>query len=59
MTMVAEGLNTAKAALDLAETVHVELPITQEVYNVLFKGKSAKEGVKSLLSRVAKPENDL
>lgn len=59
ITMVAEGLNTAKAALDLAETVGVELPITQEVHNVLFKGKAASEAIKSLLARVAKPENDL
>lgn len=58
MTMVAEGINTAKAALDLAETVGVEIPITQEVYNVLFKGKTAPEAVKSLLARVAKPEHD-
>ncbi len=58
MTMVAEGLNTAKAALDLAATVAVEIPITQEVYNVLFKGKSPAEAVKSLLARVAKPENN-
>jgi glycerol-3-phosphate dehydrogenase (NAD(P)+) len=59
MTMVAEGVNTAKAALDLAETVGVEMPITREVYNVLFNAKSAPEAVKSLLARVAKPENGL
>jgi glycerol-3-phosphate dehydrogenase (NAD(P)+) len=59
MTMVAEGANTAKAALELAETAGVEIPITQEVYNVLFKGKTAPEAVKSLLARVAKPEHDL
>jgi glycerol-3-phosphate dehydrogenase (NAD(P)+) len=58
MTMVAEGMFTAKAALDLAEIAGVEIPITQEVYNVLFNHKTPKEAIKSLLARSAKPEND-
>ena len=59
MTMVAEGVKTSKAALALAATANVEVPITQEVYNVLFEGKRVKEAVKSLLTRSAKPEHDL
>ncbi len=58
MTMVAEGVKTAKAAVALAQTVKMDVPITEEVYKVLFEGKKAKEAVASLLSRTAKPEND-
>ncbi len=58
MTMVAEGMNTAKAALDLALTVGVEIPITQEVYNVMFEGKKPSDAVKSLLNRSPKPEHE-
>lgn len=58
MVMVAEGVKTSHAAVALAEKAKVEVPITQEVYKVLFEGKKAKEAVTSLLSRTAKPEND-
>jgi glycerol-3-phosphate dehydrogenase (NAD(P)+) len=58
MVMVAEGMKTSHAALELARQFKVEVPITQEVYEVLFKGKSAKEAAKSLLSRSAKPEQE-
>ena len=35
MNMVAEGVNTARVALDLAERYAVELPICQEIHNVI------------------------
>lgn len=56
MVMVAEGVKTSHAAIDLAQQCQVEVPITSEVYEVLFKGKTAKEAAHSLLSRSAKPE---
>lgn len=58
MVMVAEGVRTSRAAVDLAQKYRIEMPITQEVFAVLFKGKSAKEAAKSLLSRSAKAENE-
>lgn len=58
MVMVAEGVKTAHAAVALAKKVKVDVPITNEVYKVLFERKSVKETVKSLLSRSAKPEQD-
>jgi glycerol-3-phosphate dehydrogenase len=42
----------------LARQQKVAVPITQEVYEVLFERKSAKEAAKSLLSRSAKPEQE-
>ncbi|HUO57008.1 MAG TPA: NAD(P)H-dependent glycerol-3-phosphate dehydrogenase [bacterium] len=58
MVMVAEGVKSSKAAVALAREAKVEVPITEEVYKVLFEGKKAKEAVISLLSRAAKPEQD-
>jgi glycerol-3-phosphate dehydrogenase (NAD(P)+) len=53
---VAEGVNTAKAATQLARKHGVELPITEQVCAVLFEGKSPKQGVTDLMERTLKPE---
>jgi len=58
MVMVAEGVKSSHAAVDLAKKAKVEVPITEEVYQVLFKNKSAKEAVKSLMARAARAEQD-
>lgn len=57
MVMVAEGVRTAKAARDLARRVGVEAPIIEQVNRVLFEDVPAKECVKALMSRDAKPES--
>jgi glycerol-3-phosphate dehydrogenase (NAD(P)+) len=54
--MVAEGVPTAKSAMALGKRFGIELPITKEVYAILFKGKSPSQAVKNLLSRVATTE---
>jgi glycerol-3-phosphate dehydrogenase (NAD(P)+) len=59
MVMVAEGIKTSHAALELAHQFNVEVPITQEVYEVAFKAKTSADAAKSLLSRAAKPEQEL
>lgn len=56
MEMVAEGVDSAEAVVQLASKVGVDLPIMSEVYNVLFKGKDCKQAVEDLLSRDAKEE---
>jgi glycerol-3-phosphate dehydrogenase (NAD(P)+) len=58
MPMVAEGVRTAKSARQLAERLGVDLPITREVYAMLYEGKSAKQAVRDLMARDAKPEFD-
>jgi glycerol-3-phosphate dehydrogenase (NAD(P)+) len=58
MSMVAEGVRTAKAAVELAAQAGVEVPIMRQVYDVLYKGKTARESMTELLSRSAKPEID-
>ncbi|THF78358.1 NAD(P)H-dependent glycerol-3-phosphate dehydrogenase [Cohnella fermenti] len=52
MGMVVEGVRTTKAAQRLAELHDVEMPITQQLYKVLFEGKSPSEAVGALMGRV-------
>ncbi|WP_349410800.1 NAD(P)H-dependent glycerol-3-phosphate dehydrogenase [Pseudalkalibacillus sp. SCS-8] len=51
MGMVVEGVRTTKAAYQLAKKEGVEMPITNELYEVLFHSKSPKEAVDSLMMR--------
>lgn len=59
MVMVAEGVPTTKAAYELAKKLDIELPITNEVYKVLFELKSPKQAVNDLMLRSAKAEEEL
>lgn len=56
MTMVAEGVQTTKSAYELAKKIGIEMPITAELYKMLFEGKPAKEAVRDLMMRETKPE---
>lgn len=51
MTQVAEGVRTAKSAYLLGEKLGVELPITGEVYRVLYEKKPVREAVTYLMTR--------
>lgn len=53
---VAEGANTARAALALARRVEVELPICEQVASILFEGKPATQAVVDLMERTLKSE---
>jgi glycerol-3-phosphate dehydrogenase (NAD(P)+) len=56
MTAVAEGTPTCEAALELGKKHQVELPITQEVYHVLYHGKDPYQAISDLMTRHAKSE---
>ncbi|MDD5245843.1 MAG: NAD(P)-dependent glycerol-3-phosphate dehydrogenase [Candidatus Omnitrophica bacterium] len=56
MQMVAEGVPTAKSALDLSRRYNVEMPIVREVYNLLYKNKSPLRAVRDLMTRRKKQE---
>ncbi len=56
MNMVAEGVETVKSAFKLSRRLNVDMPITKEVYSVLYKGKSPKKAVKDLMTRPLKSE---
>ena len=56
MQMVAEGVDTARAALELARREGIEMPIVAEVHAVLFEGRTAAEALENLMMREPKPE---
>ncbi len=56
MTMVAEGVETTKAAHELAHRHDVDMPIVAEVHAVLTEGRSPSEAVENLMTREPKPE---
>ena len=49
--MVVEGVNTTKAAYRLAEKHGIDMPITEELYNVLYNGSDVKNAVVNLMMR--------
>src|SRR5437867_672016 len=53
---VAEGVSTAAAAYDLARKVGVDMPVTEQVYHVLHRGRPLLEAVRQLLERGHKEE---
>ncbi len=56
MKMVAEGVKTSRAVVDLAARHGVEMPIAEQVVAVLYDGKKATEIIPALMQREAKPE---
>jgi glycerol-3-phosphate dehydrogenase (NAD(P)+) len=56
MRMVAEGVNTTKAAYKLSRKYNVEMPITEQVYKLLYENKEPKDVVKDLMTRELKDE---
>lgn len=53
---VAEGVPTTKAAVELARAKGVEMPIAQQMYEVLFEGKDPRQAVLDLMQREPKAE---
>jgi len=53
---VAEGIKTSKSAQQLAERHRIEMPITQEMYRVLYEGQSPRGGIQRLMTRALKSE---
>lgn len=54
--MVAEGVETARAAAELGASERLALPITTEVAAVLFEGKSAARALDDLMRRAWRSE---
>jgi len=53
---VAEGVATAREVRSLARRLKVDMPITEQVYRVLFEGVAPQAAVEALLRREARPE---
>lgn len=58
MGMVVEGVSTTKAAKELAEELHVDMPITQTIYQVLYEQKDIQVALKEIMLRDGKIENE-
>ncbi|MDA8325924.1 MAG: NAD(P)-dependent glycerol-3-phosphate dehydrogenase [Nitrospiraceae bacterium] len=53
---VAEGVQTSKSVVELAARHGVEMPIAEQVYKVIFEGKSPMKAVQELMGRSLKNE---
>ncbi len=51
MKMVAEGIKTTRAAATLSRVHHVEMPITREMYGILFEDTEPWQAVENLMRR--------
>ncbi|UCD86086.1 MAG: NAD(P)H-dependent glycerol-3-phosphate dehydrogenase [Deltaproteobacteria bacterium] len=56
MKMIAEGVKTAKSAYELSRRYQVEMPITEQVYLILYRNKKPERAVSDLMGRDLKTE---
>ncbi|KAA9007740.1 NAD(P)H-dependent glycerol-3-phosphate dehydrogenase [Paenibacillus spiritus] len=56
MGMVVEGIRTTQAAYALSQQMNVQMPITVQIYQVLFQNKSPRSAVEALMGRDPKAE---
>lgn len=54
---VVEGYRNTKEVFMLAERTGVEMPITEQIYKVLYQGQDVKQAAMNLLGRVKKAES--
>ena len=54
--MVVEGVTTTKSAYELAKKYKVDMPITEQIYQVLYHGKDPRKAVTELMTREPKAE---
>ena len=56
MRMVAEGVGTTAATVELARKVRVEMPITEQMYAVLYQDRAPRDAIRELMERRLKHE---
>ena len=56
MQMVAEGVKTTLSAYQLAEKLGVEAPLIEQMYQILYRDKPARQAVQDLMHRELKSE---
>ena len=54
---VVEGVLAAEAVKEVADELGIEMPICQQIYQILYEGTSPREAVESLMGRALKSEN--
>ncbi len=58
MKMVAEGVWNCQAAKELADSLGVDVPITEQVNAVVHEGKDPRQAMLDLMSRAPRPERE-
>ena len=56
MSMIAEGVTTAESAWELSKKLHVEMPIVEQMYLILFHQKDPAQAITDLMIRARKAE---
>ena len=56
MRMVAEGIETTTATVDLARRRRVEMPIAEQMYAMLYEARAPREAIRQLMERSLKGE---
>ena len=56
MKQIAEGVWTTKSVIELSKKYRIEMPITHEIYSVLFSGKKPLDALNNLMMRTPKSE---
>ena len=57
--MIAEGVETTRAIQALSEKLKIDMPISSEIFQILFNKKSPIKAIKELMKRSLKPEWNL
>ena len=57
--MVVEGIKTTEAAYNLSKSLGIEMPITKEIYDVLYNGADVRNAGQKLMSREKKHEMEI
>ena len=57
VSQVVEGIGTAKTIYLLSQDFQVNMPITEQVYQVIYEGQSPQDAVQVLLNRTPHPEH--
>jgi len=55
---VVEGYYTVKAAYDLSRKLNVAMPITEELYKIIYEGKNIQASLQDIISREYKEEDE-
>ena len=54
--MVAEGIDTCDSVYNLARKLNIEMPITSELYNIIYNNKPLLQAIKDITQRKLKEE---
>jgi glycerol-3-phosphate dehydrogenase (NAD(P)+) len=54
--MVAEGIRTTRSAVELSRKLHIEMPIAEKMYSVLYEGLRPQQAIADLMERKLKEE---